>query len=112
MPTSVAGGNDGTSNDTTPVEVVPAPASSIQRMVKSLMVENLDTVDATVTVNLINGVATRRISVITLSPGDLMQMNENDLVVLDTTDKSMSIVLSGATTTTQLDWCVAWMDIG
>lgn len=111
MTTTSFGGNDGQTNNTTPVTVATAPGSGVQRQVKSLQVSNHDTVSATVAVNYIDGANTRVIGPITLAPGETLQCNENDLYVLDSTSKSMSVSLAVPVTTNQLDWVVCWCDM-
>lgn len=104
-------GNDGLTNNTTPVVMVTAPASGFVRQVKGWIINNADTVNATVTFQLVDGVNTRNLMTITLSPGDLLQASEsNDLWVLDTTSKSIQVVLGGAVTTNQLPWAISWAE--
>lgn len=53
--TFVPGESDGITSDTTDVDVVPAPASSTQRQIKSLSFYNADTAAVELTVKLSNG---------------------------------------------------------
>jgi hypothetical protein len=64
------GEQDGTSNSTTAVTVVSSPASSTQRFVKHLVIQNADTAAATVTVIYNNNATLRNILVVTLAVGD------------------------------------------
>jgi hypothetical protein len=61
---------DGASNNTTAVTVVSAPAASTQRLVKSIVIQNADTVAATVTIIYNNNSTLRNIFVATLAVGD------------------------------------------
>lgn len=61
---------DGTSNNTTAVNVVSAPAASTQRLVKSIVIQNADTAAAKVTVIYNNNATLRNIFVATLAVGD------------------------------------------
>ena len=100
--------SDGTTNGTTAVEMVAAPGSSTQRIVKSLTVYNADTVDATVFVTFDNGTNERRLFQVTLSSGD--QLYYDDVVVLPDTSSSINIDLSGAVTTNELEWTAHYAD--
>lgn len=71
--TFTAGANDGVANGTTPVAVVAAPAASTQRQLKNLTIYNADTVNATVSVQLVDGANTRTLYKATLVPGASLQ---------------------------------------
>lgn len=62
--------SNGLTNGTTPVTMVAAPAASTSRQVKYLSVSNTDTVNATVTINFIDGANTRRLTTVVLAPGE------------------------------------------
>jgi hypothetical protein len=64
------GSGDGTTNSTTAVSVLAAPASGRVRKVTFLSVSNEDTVAAVLTVQLNNNGTTRRIIKVTLDVGD------------------------------------------
>ena len=64
------GSNDGTSNDTTAVTIVSAPAASTYRIVKNISVFNNDTAAADVTIQLNNNSTVRVIVDITLDPDE------------------------------------------
>jgi microcystin-dependent protein len=64
------GEQDGTSNSTTAVTVVSSPASSTQRLIKNIVIQNADTASATVTVIYNNNSTLRNIVVATLAVGD------------------------------------------
>jgi len=64
---------DGTSNSTTAVTVIAAPAASHERQVKFLTVYNKDTVAATVTVRINNNGTFRILSKTVLNVGDTLQ---------------------------------------
>ncbi len=70
---STASEGDGTSNNTTAVTVVAAPAANHTRQVKFLSVYNQDTVAATVTVQINNNGTVRILCKVTLQIGDTLQ---------------------------------------
>lgn len=102
------GSNDGTLNSTTPVTVVAAPGASVQRQVHWISITNKDTAAVTLTLNLVNGVSTRRLTQIVMAVGDNLLWNDN--LVLDTTAKSVTAVLGGAVATTQPDFVASYGD--
>jgi hypothetical protein len=78
------GEQDGTSNSTTAVTVVSAPASNTQRLVKNIVIQNADTAAATVTVIYNNNSTLRNIFVTTLAVGDqLVYEDGNGWICLD-----------------------------
>jgi len=68
--TFTEGAFDGVTNSTTTVTMVTSPAESTRRVIKSINIQNTDTVSATVTVGYVNGANTRIIAKVTLSAGD------------------------------------------
>jgi len=100
--------SNGTTNSTTPVEVVAAPGASTRRLIRSITVFNADTAAATITLTYDNGVTERVINKTTLAIGD--QLYFDDTVVLANTSSSINIVLAGAITTNQLDWTAHYGD--
>lgn len=64
--------NNGTTNNTTAVTLVAAPAASTQRQVKFLSVFNADTVSATVTIQLNDNATTRTIFKVVLATGETL----------------------------------------
>jgi len=78
------GEQDGTSNNTTAVTVVSSPASSTERLIKSLVIQNADTAAATVTIIYNNNSTLRNIVVATLAVGDqLIYEDGNGWISLD-----------------------------
>ncbi len=77
------GSSDTQSNNTTAVTIVPAPAASTQRQVKSIMIYNQDTASATLTVRLKNGATLRQLVLITLQSGQTLQLSDNAWSVID-----------------------------
>ena len=67
---SAVGGNDGTTNSTTAVTMLAAPASGHTRQVKEITVQNADTVAAVVTIQLNNNGTVRTLFKATLDVGD------------------------------------------
>lgn len=102
------GSNDGTLNSTTPVTIVAAPGASVQRQVHWISVTNKDSTAVTLTLNLVNGVNTRRLAKVILAVDDNFLWNDN--IVLDTTSKSVTAVLAGAVAATQPDFAAAYGD--
>lgn len=68
--TFTEGAFDGVTNSTTTVTMVASPAASTRRIIKSINIQNTDTVSATVTVGYVNGANTRILAKVTLSAGD------------------------------------------
>jgi hypothetical protein len=100
--------SDGTSNSTTPVEMVAAPGASTKRIIKSMTVYNADSAAATVTITFDNNVNERIINKTTLDAGD--QLYIDDVIVLPDTTSSINLVLAGAVSATQLDWTAHYGD--
>jgi hypothetical protein len=93
------GEQDGTSNNTTAVNVVSAPAASTQRLVKNLVVQNADTVAATVTVIYNNNATLRNIFIATLAVGDqLIYEDGNGWLVVDK-NGCLKTAVAGSTVT-------------
>jgi hypothetical protein len=103
--------NTGTSNNTTAVTLVAAPTANVERDVRCVNVYNNDTVSATVTIRLNDNSSTRILYKTTLAAGDTLVLGAEDLYVLNTTTKSLELVLAGAITTNQLDWVATYADI-
>ncbi len=69
--TTTPGENDGTSSTTTAtVTMASSPASSVERLVKNITIQNADTASATVTIIYNNNSTLRNIIVATLAVGD------------------------------------------
>jgi hypothetical protein len=73
------GENDGASNNTTAVTVVGSPASSTQRLIKNIIIQNADTASAKVTVIYNNNSTLRNIVVATLAAGDQLVYEDGHL---------------------------------
>lgn len=106
----VEGSNDGTLNGTNEVTLVAAPAGGVRRVVRSIAVSNVDTAAVTATVALKNG-SNRVIWSGVLYVGDTWQFGESgDVLVLDSTSKSVVAFLSGAAATTNPDFSASYGD--
>jgi hypothetical protein len=68
--TFTEGASDGALNGTSTVTMVLSPAASTRRVIKSIYIQNTDTVQATVTVGYYNGTSTRVLAKVTLNVGD------------------------------------------
>ncbi len=101
----------GVTNSMTAVDALAAPGSAHTFVMRNLIVNNRDTVAATVILQLVDstGPTTTRLHKQTLDP-DVTLLFEG-IVVLDATTKKVQIVLAGAITTTQLDFTVAYGDV-
>lgn len=102
------GAQDGQLNDTTAVDIVDAPASSVQRMVRNLIIHNADTVSVDLTVRYYHGGTTRTIYQITLAADDTLELNL--AMILDDTDKKIQALLGGAVTTNQPNFVASYAD--
>jgi len=76
--TFTPGASDGVTNNTTPVTIVSAPASSTQRSISHIMINNLDTTSKTITVNYNNNSTLRVIIQVTLQQNETMQYNAGE----------------------------------
>jgi hypothetical protein len=84
---------DGTSNNTTAVTLVSAPAASTQRIIKSVYIQNADTAAATVTIIYNNNSTLRNILVATLSVGDQLIYEDGEgWACLDTNGSVKNVV--------------------
>lgn len=109
MATFTPGSNEVSLNGTTPVTLVAAPAASIQRMVRSISIQQRDTAAVTLTVRILKGATTRQLWAGTLQPGDTWI--DDTVRVLDATDESITAVLSGAPATTNPDVQASYADL-
>jgi hypothetical protein len=64
------GASDGVLNGTSTVTMVASPAASTRRVIKSIYIQNTDTVQATVIVGYYNGTNTRVLAKVTLNVND------------------------------------------
>lgn len=103
------GGDDGAMNGTTAVTLVSAPASGAQRIIKTLTIQNRDTVVNTITLRKVSGGGTRQLWSGDLDVGDTLIFD--DPLVLDDTSSSVTAVMAGAVTTTNPDWTSSWADV-
>lgn len=104
-------GAHGVTNNTTAVDLVPAPAAAHTFVVRNMVVTNRDTAAATVILQLVDstGPATRRLHKQTLEPDATLLFEA--IVVLDSTTKKIQVVLTAAVATTQLDFTAAYGDV-
>jgi hypothetical protein len=89
--------SDGVFNGTNAVDLVPAPAASTRRIVRSIYVFNNDTVTTTVTLRLNNNGALRVIARAQLQPNEALEFVRT--TVLDATNKKIDGVLAASSTT-------------
>ena len=67
--------NDGTLNGTNAVTIVASPAASTRRIIKSISIQNRDTLPVTITLRYVSAGGTRQIWVGTLQVGDTFTMD-------------------------------------
>ena len=101
-------GSDGVLNGTTDVTLIAAPASGYRRLVKTIVIHNRDTIAQTITLKYVNGASERLLGKWTLNVDETMYFN--DVLVLDTTNKSVEAVMGAAVTTTAPDYICAYGD--
>jgi len=78
--------NNGTSNDTTAVDLVPSPSSNQQNELRYCSIYNADSVSETVIIQVYDGTNTRIVFRAVLSPGDTLQYQlEKGWEVIDST---------------------------
>jgi len=106
--TATPGGNEADTNGTTHVTIVAAPGASVQRIVSSVKITNIDSaaVDANI---VISTGGTRRVIKrdAALAVGATLELRD---VVLDATNKLIEVVLGGAHTTTAPTAQAAYLD--
>ncbi len=102
--TFVPGNTSGATNSGTAVTVAAAPASSTERQIKFLSVQNADTVAATVTVILNNNSTLRNICVIALNANDTLVYTDGEgFRVIDTNGQIKMTGISNSTSNTITD---------
>lgn len=102
-------GSDGTLNGVTPVTLVAAPGAGVERIVKTITVQNRDTAVVAFTLRKVSAGGTRQIWSGDLDPGDTFIWN--DPIVLEATTSSITGVMGGAAATTNPDWTSSFGDI-
>lgn len=106
--TFTPGSQEAQSNDTTDTTVVAAPAASTQRIISSIKVHNTDTAVATITIKKAKGASEWLLHTETaLAVSGNFEVRD---IVLDATDETVEVVLSGAVTTNQLDVVSTYAD--
>lgn len=86
--------SDGTTNGTTPVTMVPAPAASTQRQTKYLSVFNADSSVRSVTIRLNDNTALRTLCTFTLNPNEHLAYTDGHgfkVIAADGSDKGTVI---------------------
>ncbi len=96
-------------NGATPVTLVAAPAERTQRLIKKIFIHNTDTAAATVTVrHVTSGGSTFIIHVETLAAGAELTLEH---LVLDATTQTITVLLGGAVSTTELSCTAHFADL-
>ena len=99
-------GNDAVSNGLTAVDVVPSPAAAETHVVRNVVVFNADTVLHNVTVQVVSGANTRRVTRQALNAGDTL--NCEVVVNCDATTKKVQVVLGEVHTTSACEITTAY----
>jgi len=102
------GRNTGELNGTSVVTLVPTPAVSVGRMVRSMYIHNKSGVSVTVTVQHNDGVNPREIVVVTLSAGDTLEFGDGDISVLENGDTIEAFL--GSSPGTNPSFVASWGD--
>jgi len=92
---STPGTNGGLSNSTTPVDLVPVPGGTTQRIIKYINIYNADTASATVTVRFNDNSTLRTLVKIVLAVGETIIFDGISFRVLDATG-AQKIAQSGS----------------
>ena len=101
---------NGSSSNTTYVTVVTAPSASARRSIKNINIYNADSANASVTLTLVNtATSNSSLMVTTLSSGDTLIYD--DVVILDTANKSIALKLSANVTTSQLQFMSNYIEV-
>ncbi len=102
----------GNLNGATPVSVIPAPSATHRYVVVAGTIFNADTAAVTVTLRykVVSGGATFVIFQVTLQPGDSLDIERSDAIVLTPTE-GLEVVMSGAAATTNPQYRFAYGDV-
>lgn len=102
-------GNEGATNGTTAVDVVPVPGASIRRLVKSVGVSNRDTVSRTPVLYKDKGGTLYELGRKTLASGEYWVYDKT--VVLDATNEKVVIKSDATATTTEPSFDAAFAEV-
>lgn len=109
MPTVITpAGGEGVFNGTTEVDVVPAPSASQQHVITFLKCFNRDTVVHDFTIRHSKGATDYDHVIQDLEPGEWVEFDEGDRLVLDATDEILRVLMDAAHTTTAPFWIVTY----
>ncbi|HET6373770.1 MAG TPA: hypothetical protein VFG76_10705 [Candidatus Polarisedimenticolia bacterium] len=98
-------------NGTTPVEIVPAPAAGVTRIVLSIVYDNQDTTDHQATLNKVIAAADHRIwHNKTVSTESTEVVTDRDNVIMLDDTMSLEFVLGEAKATLDGEVEVSWID--
>lgn len=107
--TAAFGSNDGVLNGSSEVTLVAAPASGYTRTVRQINITNVGAETVTVTVALANGASRRTICKCSLWQNDNLGIGDNEVIILDSTSKSIVCSLSSSPATNP-DFTASWVD--
>lgn len=101
--------DDGVTNGTSDVTIVPAPNEGSVKRVRLITVDNIDSATAVVRIFYVHGSDSRRLISKSLTTNTNMEFpTVGESLVLDSTVTSIKLNLAGAVTTTELDWTAHW----
>lgn len=101
----------GTTNGTSDVTIIPAPATGAKKRIHLITVDNLDTKSATIRIFYVDGANSRRLISKTLTKNTNLEYPTTGApLVLDTTTTSIKLNLEAAVTTNELDWTAHWAE--
>jgi hypothetical protein len=110
--TLLPGSLDGTLNDASEVTLVPPPGPGVQRIVKQIIVCNVDTGPVMLHVRLANSADRREIYRGTLQAEDTWVFGDGDVQVLDDPAKSIVAYLDIPILMSQPEFNASWSDKG
>ena len=111
MPTQTVSETTGVTTGTTAVDLVPVPSSGNVNVPGAGLVNNRDTVAATITLQKITSAGTFALAPITLQSGDVFNIEAGDLSACNATDEKWQIKLGGAVTTNELYFSISYVII-
>lgn len=105
----VSGSSDGVLSGASAVTLVPAPSKNTRRIVKTIIIGNVDTASVTLTVRVNNNGSMRRAEPAkSVPPNGTWTLSSP--IVLDSTTKSIEAFLSGAPATSNPEFVSSWAD--
>ena len=101
-------GNEGSLSGTTAVDVVGTPAAATRRLVRSVSINNRDTVAQTIIIKKVKSSTEQWRTSVVLQPSE--EYIYDRLIVLDATDEKLTAEMGAAATTTNCQFDTAYAD--